>query len=350
MKNIKKVIELLTISLVIAGIFVGCKNIDSFSREGSKGGLPKIGVAIYKYDDNFMSYVRMLMEKAAIGKAALNMNGSENDQAKQSEQVDTMITKGVKALAINLVDPKAAQGILDKAKAAKLPVIFFNKEPDASVLAGYDKVWYVGTNSAESGILQGKMIAKLWKANPGWDKDKDGILSYVLLKGEPGHPDAEARTKYVIEELIKEGIGVKELAKDTAMWDAVKATDKMDGWLSKFGNKIEFVIANNDGMALGAIASLEKSGYLTGSKFIPIVGVDAIPDAIEKIKSGEMSGTVLNNAKDQGTAIIDLAVNLANNRNLLEGTSWKLENNKYIRVPYINITRDNTDVADQAYK
>ena len=350
MKNIRKIFGILTITLIVSSIFAGCMNMDSFSRPGDKDGLPKIGAAIYKYDDNFMSYVRIVMEKAAAGKAALNMNDSQNDQVKQSEQVDTMIKKGVKVLAINLVDPKAAGNILDKAKSAGLPVIFFNKEPDISVLQGYDKVWYVGTNSAEAGTLQGKMIAKLWRENPDWDKDKDGVLSYVLLKGEPGHPDAEARTKYVIEELIKEGIKVKELAKDTAMWDAVKATDKMDVWLSRFGNKIEFVIANNDGMALGAIASLEKNGYLTGSKFIPTVGVDAIPDAIEKIKSGEMVGTVLNDAKSQGTAIVDLAVNAANGKNVLSGTSCKLDNNKSVRVPYVSITKDNTDVAEQAYK
>lgn len=350
MKNIRKIIVILTNTLIIAFIFSGCMNLDTFSRTGNKGGLPKIGAAIYKYDDNFMSYVRIAMEKSAAGKAALNMNDSQNDQVKQSEQVSAMIKKGVRVIAINLVDPKAATNILDKAKAAKLPVIFFNKEPDKSVLEGYDKVWYVGTNSDEAGTLQGKLIAKLWRGNSDWDKDKDGVLSYVLLKGEPGHPDAEARTRNVIEELIKEGIKVKELAKDTAMWDTVKATDKMDVWLSRFGNKIEFVIANNDGMALGAIASLEKNGYISGNKFIPTVGVDAIPAAIEKIKSGEMVGTVLNDAKSQGTAIVDLALNAANGKNVLSGTSWKLDGNKFIRVPYIIITKENIDVAEQAYK
>lgn len=315
------------------------------------GKLPKIGATIYKYDDNFMSYVRRAIESAAKDKAELSINDSQNDQAKQLEQVDTMISKGVKSLAINLVDPKAAPTVIDKAKKANLPVVFFNKEPEASVLKGYDKAWYVGTESKESGILQGKLVVDQWNKNKDkWDKNKDGKIQYVLLKGEPGHPDAEARTKYVIDTIKAAGINVEELANDTAMWDSAKATDKMDAWLAKQGDKIEFVIANNDGMALGALASLEKAGYFKGDKFMPVVGVDAIPEALTKIKSGQMVGTVLNDAKNQGKATFDLALNAANGKNPTEGTSWKLDENKAVRVPYVAITKDNINVAEDAYK
>ena len=95
-----------------------------------------------------------------------------------------------------------------------------------------------------------------------------------MLKGEPGHPDAEARTKYSIETINKAGIETEELAMDAAMWDSTKATEKMDAWIAKNGDNIEMVICNNDGMALGAISSLEKAGYLDGTpeKFIPIYG------------------------------------------------------------------------------
>ncbi len=58
----------------------------------------------------------------------------------------------------------------------------------------------------KSGIIQGDLIAKHWAANQGWDLNKDGQIQFVLLKGEPGHPDAEARTTYVIKELNDKGI------------------------------------------------------------------------------------------------------------------------------------------------
>ena len=347
----------LILSLTVASsilLAAGCSSStsgsgDSASSKDSK--LPAVGATIYKFDDNFMSYVRRAMETSAKGNVNLMLNDSQNDQAKQIEQVDTLIAKGAKSLAINLVDPKAAQTIVDKAKAKDIPVIFFNKEPDESVLQGYDKAYYVGTTSSESGVLQGELIAKAWEANKDkWDKNHDGKLQYVLLKGEPGHPDAEARTKYVVDTVKSKGIQVEQLAMDTAMWDATKATEKMDAWVSKYSDKIEFVIANNDGMALGAISSLEKAGYFSGDKFVPVVGVDAIPEALEMIEKGKMVGTVLNDAKNQGKATIDLAANAAKGKDVLDGTEWKLDDKKAVRVPYVEITKDNIQVGKDAYK
>lgn len=311
---------------------------------------PKIGVTIYKFDDNFMSFVRRAIESAAGDKAELILNDSQNDQAKQNEQVDLMISKGVQALAINLVDPQAAPTIVQKAKDANIPVVFFNKEPDASVLQGYDKAWYVGTTSSESGVIQGEMIANIWQSNPKLDKNGDGIMQYVLLKGEPGHPDAEARTKYSVETAVAKGVKVEQLELQTGMWDSVKGKELMDAWLAKHGDKIEFVITNNDAMALGAIQSLKANGYFAGDKYMPVVGVDAIPDALAQIKEGTLAGTVLNDAKNQGLATFELSNNVALGKDPLDGTSWKFDENKAVRVPYVAITKDNIAVAEEAYK
>jgi methyl-galactoside transport system substrate-binding protein len=346
----------LILSLTVASsilLATGCSSgtSGSDSGKGKDGDLPAVGATIYKFDDNFMSYVRRAMETSAKGNVKLMLNDSQNDQSKQIEQVDTLIAKGAKSLAINLVDPKAAVTIIDKAKAKNIPVIFFNKEPDAKVLKSYDKAYYVGTTSSESGVIQGELIAKAWEAHKDkYDKNKDGKIQYVLLKGEPGHPDAEARTKFAISTIKEKGIQVEELAMDTGMWDATKATEKMDAWLAKYNDKIEFVIANNDGMALGAIASLEKAGYFTGDKFMPVVGVDAIPEALEMIEKGKMVGSVLNDAKNQGQATIDLAANAAKGKDVLDGTKWKLDDSKAVRVPYVEVTKDNIQVGRDAYK
>ena len=207
-----------------------------------------LGVTIYKYDDNFMSVVRKALENDAKADPSVKllMNDSQNDQSKQNDQVDVLMARGVKGLAINLVDPAAAPTIIDKARANDVPVVFFNKEPSRKALDSYDKAYYVGTDSKESGIIQGELIAKHWKANPNWDLNKDGEIQFVLLKGEPGHPDAEARTTYVVKSLNDKGIKTQQLQLDTAMWDTAQAKDKMDAWLSgPNANKIEVVIANN---------------------------------------------------------------------------------------------------------
>ena len=239
-------------------------------------------------------------------------------------------------LAINLVDPAAGQTIVDKAKAANLPVVFFNKDPGEATLSSYDKAYYVGTKPEESGIIQGQLIEKNWKADAKEDLNGDGVIQYVLLKGEPGHPDAEARTTFVIKELNDKGIKTEKLQEDTGMWDAAQAKDKMDAWLSgPNASKIEVVISNNDGMALGALEALKAH-----QKNLPVYGVDALAEALTLIESGELKGTVLNDGKNQAKAVLELARNLGNGKEPLDGTSWKFEG-KSVRVPYIGVDKDN---------
>ena len=228
----------------------------------------------------------------------------------------------MKALAINLVDPAAAGTVIEKARGQNIPVVFFNKEPSRKALDSYDKAYYVGTDSKESGIIQGDLIAKHWKANPNWDLNKDGQIQYVLLKGEPGHPDAEARTTYVIKELNDKGLKTQQLQMDTAMWDTAQA--------------IEVVIANNDAMAMGAVEALKAHNKSS----IPVFGVDALPEALALVKSGAMAGTVLNDANNQAKATFELAKNLADGKDAAAGTNWKIDN-KIVRVPYVGVDKDN---------
>ncbi|MFC0309393.1 galactose/glucose ABC transporter substrate-binding protein MglB [Gallibacterium trehalosifermentans] len=298
----------------------------------------RIGVTIYKYDDNFMSLMRKEINKNAeqISGIKLLMNDSQNAQSIQNDQVDVLLSKGVKALAINLVDPSAAPTIIAKAKSSNVPVVFFNKDPGQKVIDSYDKAYYVGTDPKESGLIQGDLIAKQWQANPEWDLNKDGKIQFVLLKGEPGHPDAEARTKYVIEALNAKGIQTEQLFLDTGMWDAAMAKDKTDAWLSSSKAKnIEVIISNNDGMAMGALEATKSHG-----KKLPIFGVDALPEVLQLIKKGEIAGTVLNDGVTQAKVIVDFSNNLAHGKEVTEGTQWEM-NNRYIRIPYVGVDVDN---------
>lgn len=236
-------------------------------------------------------------------------------------------------LAINLVDPASASSIIEKAKKAGIPLILFNKEAtEAGVMNTYDKVWYVGTNSAESGIIQGEMMVADWKANADWDRNGDGAVQYVLLKGEPGHPDAEARTKYSVKAFTDAGIPADQLALEAdPNWSTTHGNDKMAAWLtSGFGNDIELVICNNDGMAFGAINALKAANVQ-----LPLYGVDALSQALQHIADGEMNGTVLNDGVNQARATLDLAKNAAMGKTVTEGTNWTLDTDgtKAVRVP-----------------
>lgn len=309
---------------------------------GSKSGEPNIGVAIYKFDDTFMTGVRNAISDAAEGKAKVDIVDSQNSQPTQNDKVDLFISKKSDALAINPVDRTAAGVIIDKAKNAGIPVVFFNREPLPEDMGKWDKVYYVGAKAEESGTISGQLIVDYWKAHPEADKNKDGILQYVMLKGEPGHQDAELRTKFSVQAITDAGIKVEKLAEDTAMWDRVKGQEKMAAFLSAHGDKIEAVLANNDDMALGAIEALKAAGYFKDNKFIPVVGVDATAPAIQALKDGTLLGTVLNDAVNQGKATLNIAVALAKGETpSKDNTGYDIVDGKYVWVPYQKVTKDN---------
>lgn len=327
-----------TIAFVSAILIASSFAFAAGQKEG--GGMPKIGVAIYKFDDTFMSYVRNAIQSNATGKAEVEMVDSQNAQPTQNDQVDAFLSKKVSVIAINPVDRTAAAAIIDKAKARNTPVVFFNREPLPEDMKKWDKVYYVGAKAEQSGTMQGQIALDYWKKNPGADKNKDGVIQYIMIKGEPGHQDAELRTQYSIKTLTDAGIKVEKLAEDTAYWDRPKAVEKMKAFYAKYGDKIEMVFCNNDDMALGAIEALRQEGYFSNGKYMPVVGVDATAPAIQALEQGTLLGTVLNDAKNQGKATFDLAYALAMGKDVATA-GWKIDDGKYIWVPYQMVTKDN---------
>ena len=319
-----------------------------FSAVAAFAAPPKAGMCIYKFDDTFMSYVRNQIETLAKGNLDLSTQDSQFDQPKQNDQIDQFLTQGVKALAINMVDPSAANVLIQKTAKKKVPLVLFNREPGDLDLAKFPKVYYVGAKAQESGTMEGQIVAKYWKAHPEADLNKDGVLQYVMLMGDPSNSDAKYRTQFSIEAVKAAGIKVEQLAVDTAMWDRPKAQEKMAAWLAAYAGKIEVVFANNDDMALGAIEALKAAGYFKGGKYMPVVGVDATPPALDELAQGTLLGTVLNDAVGQGTATYDLTASLAAGKPgmtkvaPLANKDGKADpNGHYVWVPYQMVTADN---------
>ncbi len=309
-----------------------------------------IGSCIYKFDDTFMTGVRNNMQKAAESLGAeIELVDSQNRQPMQNDQVDTFITKGVNALIINPVDRSAAGPLADKAKAADLPIIFINREPDKAVLDGWEKAYYVGAKAEESGTIGGQLIAEYFKAHPEADKNKDGKLQYILIKGEQGHQDATLRSEYCVKAMKDAGLDIVEVGADNANWDKVQGHDKMKNFITALGiDGIEAVLANNDDMALGAVEALKSEGYNLGtdgkdpSKFIPVVGVDATAPALQAISKGQMLGTSLNDAVNQGTAAVRIANQVASGGEVTEQSiGYKITDGKYVWIPYVRVTQEN---------
>lgn len=345
----KKVLSISMVAFIMIFLLAGCGGNNETRNNGSAKNENvdiKIGVAMRRYDDTFLTEVRNAIAEAAEGKAKVEIVDCQASQSIQHDKVDLFISKKVNSMAVNLQERTAAGAIIDKAKNANIPVVFFNTEPFPEDMEKWDKVYYVGAMAEESGILQGQIMADYWKAHPEMDKNKDGVMQYVMLKGDPGHQDAELRTQYSIKAVEDAGIKVEKLAEDTANWDRVKAQEKMAAFLAAHGDKIEAVFANNDDMALGAIEALKAAGYFTGDKYIPVVGVDATVPALKALEEGTLLGTVLNDAKNQGTATFNLAYVLAKGEiPTKENVGYEISDDHYIWISYKKITKENIDDA-----
>lgn len=327
---------LLATVLIMSVMFSGCGGNKNPADDATTGGEVKIGVLIYKYDDTYISTVRQALESKAKGRAELYLNDGKGDQGTQNDQVDLLLQKDVDVLLVNMVDIGAASTIINKVKPTGIPIIFFNREPDTNVIKSYDKARFVGTNAKDAGIIQGEILTKLWKSG-NHDKNGDGVMQYVMFKGEPDNPEAVARTEYSIKTVEDAGIKVQQLGLQVANWDTEQANRAMEAWISKYGDQIEFVVSNNDGMAQGAIAALQAAGYNKGdeNKFVPVVGVDATDAAKELISKKYMSGTVLQDGEAMADALITLALNAAEDRDFLEQSDYKYdETGVSVRIPY----------------
>lgn len=308
--------------------------------------LPAFGVCIYDGTDTFMASLRLHLETYAQGKARLTVYDSRNDQNLQNDQVEGMLEAGADVLIINPVDRLAAGYLIEKARKRQTPVLFVNKEPLLEDLLLYEHAFYVGADGAQSGRLSGEILAEYFLAHPEADKNGDGTVQYVLIKGEPGHQDAELRTQNALKPLQEAGFRVEKLQEDTGMWRRQLGQEKMAGFLLAWGDQIECVIANNDEMALGAINALKAAGYFSGGRFMPVVGVDAISQAIEALRQGSLLGTVFNDGEQQAMAAVDLAILLAKGEEITADTyAYPISGERFVWIPYQRITRE--DLPDQ---
>lgn len=297
-----------------------------------------LGVSFYQYADTYISSVRQALEGVASddGEVSLQLNDAQGDQATQNDQLDILIEQGVGSLAVNIVDVGAIQTVLDKAQTGDLPIIFFNREPDQDILQSYDNARFIGTRPEEAGILQGEMAVEMWEANPDWDKNGDGVINYVMLTGDAENPEAIARTEYSVSTIEDAGYETNELGQQVANWNADQAYTAVSAWISREGDNIEMILANNDSMASGAISALQSAGYNNGDgNYIPVFGVDATDEAKQLIEDGFMSGTIEQDGQAMAEAIYAISKNALLGNDFLDGTDYEYdETGISVRIPY----------------
>ena len=307
--------------IAIVLVLVMALSLAACAASGSDVKTYKVGVAIYQYNDNFMTLYRQEIEnyfktlETDTVKYEVTMVDGKNDMGEQTNQIDTFITQKMDVIICNLVQTSSAEVIIDKVVAAGIPLVLINREPlgdngDESYPGIIDNptVCYVGADARQSGTYQGEIVLAL--PNKG-DINGDGVVSYVMVVGDPENPDAQYRTEYSIKALTDAGVQVKELVKNVGNWDQTKGQEIVAAALTQYGDEIEVVFCNNDGMALGAAAAIEAAGRKVGED-IYLLGVDALDECQEMVQKGTMTGTVLNDHIGQSHTAVDVAVKALN--------------------------------------
>ena len=338
-KKNRKRRSMIAVILLIAFLITGCED-----KSVKRDHIIRIGVVTYTQDDPFINAMTdqlkenlKKMETDHMKIITTVKNGDDNQQD-QNEIVEEMIDAGCDVLCVNLVDRTAPSRIIRMAKQEDIPVLFFNREPVREDLMQWEKLYYIGCNAEQSGIMQGEIVADYIKNHPEVDKNQDGKIQYILLEGEAEHQDAISRTDYSVKTLLEQGIDLEKLSYQFADWNRGQAENRMSRLIEQYGDEIELVISNNDEMALGAVAAWQKSGY--DCRNWPVIfGIDGLDDALEAIKTGKMKGTVYNDKEDQAMELAKLSVEIVcgkdtNRKHLKEGRYYVSE---YCRVDSSNV-------------
>ena len=305
----------------------------------------RVGVITYSQDDPFINgltdelKVQLKAMENKQRRIIVSTKSGNDDQQEQNEKVEEMIDAGCDVLCINLVDRTAPSRIIRMARNEDIPVIFFNREPVREDLMQWEKLYYVGCDAEQSGIMQGEIAAEYINSHPEVDKNEDGKIQYVLLEGEAGHQDAISRTEYSVKTLMKNDVILEKLSYQLADWNRGQAENRMNRLISQYGKEIELVISNNDEMALGAVEAYRTVGYAR-EDWPVIFGIDGLEDALKAVKAGEMQGSILNDRVDQAKEMAKMAVKL------FEGEDFEQENLKegrYYFSEYQKVDSSNID-------
>ncbi len=320
MKKINSIKSILFVIILSILFFNSC-------AKNKKEKAIKIGVSIANFDDKFMGYIKDGLQEyqESLGdKVEVVYLDAKFDVEKQKQQVKFFIEENMDAVIVIPVSTKETNEMTDMVLDAKIPLVYLNLFPDEFANKELpDGVYYVGSKEIEAGVIQMNYLAEKLV----------GKGNVVVLMGELNTSASYLRTLGA-EQVADEYHEIKIIDKRTAKWLRPLASSVVENWLDS-GIEFDAIIANNDEMAIGAIATLEKHKKIES---VVVVGIDATREAIEELKLGKLSATVFQDAKKQGEEALEIAFSAS------RGIAVKKEN----WIPFQLVTQDNyKDLMDQ---
>lgn len=274
----------------------------------------KIGVLMKTMSDTYSNKLGTNIEayvKEHYPQAKLYLMDGQADIAKQISQAEDLIAKQVDVIILNPQDADGSAQVLDLCKDAHIPVVEVNTETTRT-----DYVSFVGSEDLEAGEIMGDFVSKQLGAKG----------QIAILEGNMGQ-SAQIKRYEGLENTILKEPNINCVATLSADWSRDKAMQTTEDWLGKYKD-LKAIICENDDMAMGALQACEAQG-----RKLILIGVDGIPDALEAVRDGKLTASVLQDAAGQANTVIDVAVKAAKGEPV----------EKRYKVPFQLITKDNVD-------
>lgn len=270
-------------------------------------------------------------EAKALGFEAV-MVSAENNPQTQTAKVENLLSTGVKALVIQPVNSQAAANLVNMAHQEKVPVVAYDRMIDGAPVD-----FYVTMDSFKVGVLQAEAAVKATHEKG----------NYVLLLGQAGHSVANEITRGVKSVLSKYPNIKIVVEKNHEGWSSSLAMATTENALTQFKNKIDAIIANNSGMAQGAVQAVAEQG-LSGKIFI--AGADADLTSIKNIVAGRQQFEVLKDIAPLAKTSADVAFKLATGAK--PESTGTTQSGKFsvptVATPVYAVTKDNLE--ERIYK
>ena len=273
-------------------------------------------------------YLKAAFKKANVAATVVN---AHNDPQKQKSQAQQCLAQGAKVILLDQLDPASGASITNLAVAGGAKVIDYDR-----LVVKSKASYYVSFNNVTVGKLQGKGLVAGLKAKGTYSKHP----VIAQLNGDIKDNNAilfKQGYDSILNPLFKSGTFKKATAGDQyTEWSATKARTIFDQMLARNGNKINGVLAANDGLAGAVVASLKAHGL----KPVPLTGQDATPTGVQFILSGWQSGTVYKSVRLEANAAAAAAIAIINGKPV-PGVNGKVSGTKSILLKPVWITKSN---------
>lgn len=312
-RNLLKAICILGVVLGVAGLFMGCNKKEADSDKIVMGAL------IRNLNETFVAnYAENLKKLASDAGVQLNLLDGNGDVATQLDQLNTLLTQGVKYFVIIPQDTAATEQMCQLINEKGGAAAFSNIQPSVEALKVGKNFYLASSPETVAGNIQAEIADEYFKAYP--DKlGPNNTINLLIINGQLGHPAQVNRRQGAIDGLKARGYNVNIVAEQTANWAAAEAQAVMDAWLAAYNGQFNMVFAQNDDMAMGAVESMLTNKYTDDPNDItkdtngdgtvtkvPVIGVDATPAGQQSIRENKMYATVLQDAVGQSTTAFEL--------------------------------------------